>query len=761
MKVINDSILNTSSCILFYMAICIQFVFIGILEFSFIGYDVPILRIIIGYIFLTFVPGFLIIKVLKINSLNNVKLILYSAGLSIFVLMFCGFLINNFYSYFGVTNPLSTRYVASTLLTITGILSIFIYLSDMNFRCAKINSINISFILNSPFLLFILLPLLAITAALIVTFYHNNTLILLLLVIISIIPFFVVYDIIPQKFYCILISSIALALLFHHTFVSSHIVGCDIHTEYFFQDLVVQNSKWDYSLYPGNVNAMLSVVMLCPIYSQILDLNSVWIFKFVYPSIFSFIVIGLFEIYSKLFGYKKAFLSTFFFISIFTFFTEMTALARQEIAEVFYVLLILIIVEEDITPYKKAFLSIIFMMSIPVSHYGLSYITIFIFMIGYFLYLFMKKRGILQGEKFSSNSILLLSSETSIRGPRVSILNGSFVCLFIVFTLMWYLYICTGPFYAITHIGSSFISSLNEFFVRDSTQSLTASSLGLDFFSVSDIGKVYRILHFILEMFIVLGFIRLIWKPRDLNLSPVFIALVMVNYLLLFMCIILPNFSSYLNVTRFYHICLFFLAPFVVIGYETFSVTFSKILNYFLERFVIKNISGGNKYILYLKNIKFGYLFLTILLSVYFLFNSGFILEVSNQPYIPGVVPGSISLFYGDVDGEYYNLQEVRAVNWISDVGSNHIIFGDMYSFLLLNECFYQKTYLFPVNETHFKENSYGYLRSWNIQKNEVLLSLNSKSKSLQRFSIKNIPCLKTINSKNRIYNNGGSYLYY
>ena len=45
-------------------------------------FDVPVVRQVIGFLCLTFIPGFIILKLLKFDKLDNLELVLFSAGFS-------------------------------------------------------------------------------------------------------------------------------------------------------------------------------------------------------------------------------------------------------------------------------------------------------------------------------------------------------------------------------------------------------------------------------------------------------------------------------------------------------------------------------------------------------------------------------------------------------------------------------------------------------------------------------------------------------
>lgn len=124
----------------------------------------------------------------------------------------------------------------------------------------------------------------------------------------------VAFDRLPRGAYPVAIVMIGLSLLLHISLISPQLNGGDIHVEYYFQNQVFQNGYWDFTI-PHNYNTALSVVLLCPIYSLLLNMDAIWIFKTIYPPIFCLVPLVLFHIFSQQIGDKKAFFSTFFFMS--------------------------------------------------------------------------------------------------------------------------------------------------------------------------------------------------------------------------------------------------------------------------------------------------------------------------------------------------------------------------------------------------------------------------------------------------------------
>ena len=74
------------------LTLAIQFLLLIFVGLNLKGINIPVIAQLIGFIYLTFIPGYLILRVLKIHEIGNVKSLLYSVGLSIASVMFIGFI---------------------------------------------------------------------------------------------------------------------------------------------------------------------------------------------------------------------------------------------------------------------------------------------------------------------------------------------------------------------------------------------------------------------------------------------------------------------------------------------------------------------------------------------------------------------------------------------------------------------------------------------------------------------------------------------
>lgn len=641
------------------IALAIQIAMLGLVGLAALGFDVPILRQIVGFIYLAFIPGLLILRILKLHRLGSIETLLYSVGLSIAFVMFLGFLINLFYPLIGISKPISTLPVLVTITFVVFILCIVAYIRDSPESDSRSQDSPTQWpeLLSPPALFLLLLPILAVLGAHLVYLHQGNTVLLILLSLIALTVILIAFNkFIPVKLYPLAVIAIGIALVWHWSLVSPGFFGYDIHHEYIAQSLVLSNSVWEYDAV-GNINAMLSIVMLAPIYSLILNLDTVWLFKIIYPLFFSLVPLALFQAYRKQTGDKVAFFAAFFFMSMPVFFSEALTMCRQQIAELFLALSILLLLDKKMNATKRAALLIIFGLSIVVSHYGLSYIYMLYLLMALLLLLLWRSSAIkdLWGRivtRFSKVrhrvSIVYQSSKLTSECLPQSTLTGVFVTLFIVFGFAWYMYVSAGlAFSSIVRIGDHIYNSMStEFFLLETRDPHVTQALGLTAMRASEIEwEIARVIQYVAQFFIVVGILRLIVSWRKTRFHPEYTAMSLASIVILAMCVILPYFADSLNMTRIYHIALFFLAPFCILGGIAVFQWLSR-------------IPGVH----WLRNDHTSLKLVVISVVVpYFLFTTGFIFQLT------GAAPGSMALALYEADWRICTDSDAQACQWVGN----------------------------------------------------------------------------------------------
>jgi uncharacterized membrane protein len=462
---------------------------------------------------------------------------------------------------------------------------------------------------------------------------------------------------------------------------------------------------------------------------------------------------------------KKAFLAAFFFVAVPTFSLEMISLCRQQIAELFLALVILLLVDRKLSLVPKLTLAIIFATSIVVSHYSIGFIG-FIYM-GLFLPFVLMLRSNIFSKVWGWLTAKLGGLPKSITGREGLPLKLLIIVVAIYFIagFAWYGTIAsgvnlnllsrvwTGQTTTVITVTKTEVPAFVQVSERDV---LIQTALGLDFPEASPQGKGFRIFQYITELFLIVGFLRLLFRPKGLRFTTEYIALSVTSALLILACIFLPGFAGALNTTRWYHITLITLAPFCILGGEAIWLGISSVwhrLRHAIHKAVAENAEDNQ---VYLRFVTLG------VLIPYFLFTSGFIYEVTGQKVTDKIdTPYSIALssYRLDLAGVFY-WQDGSAARWLAQQASDETqVYTDHHTFKILG--FYGfpgQITVVPYDASKLKEDSYIYLSTWNTNKGELTFAVGPGLRRPVRFSC--IPGLNEVmGEKNRVYSNGGAQI--
>jgi len=676
-------------------------------------FNIPIARQILGFIYLTFVPGYVLIKLFKMKMKCLTETVLFSAGLSITFLILMGLIINEFYSIFAVQKPLSLIFLLSAISIFTLTCTIVAYLKNRNNE-----PLNLKF--EKPLIVLILLciPTLSITGAITSGIYGDNRILLFTIMVIAAI--FTITTIskktVLTNLYPFIVLIIAISLIYHSALVSEKLIhfGSDVCGEVFVQKIVEKNAYWNpINPYSGDESvgrtyAMLSVTILPTMYSILLNLNSITVFKLFYSLLFALVPLGLYNLWKNFVGEKFAFISTFFFMSFQTFYGELLGLNKQMLGELFLVLLLTVILNEKKDKSNKIVCSLLFSFALVVSHYALA--EIFLFFISF---------------------VLIISMLTKKSSKNIT---PNFVLYFFVIMFVWYIFTSSSSVYdAFVTFGQHVYNELGDFFNPRSREPEILRGLGLE--SPPTVWNlISRIFAYITEALIVVGFIRIILSRTKIYLEKEYLFLVLVSMLFLGALIAVPGLASTMNMTRFYHILLFFIAPLCVIGAES-------VIEFSIKR----------------KDILKTSVLIIIVLVPYFLCQTGFVYELTNSPSwslpLSKYRMSQTQSYYtfGYIDG-----QCISAATWLSNeitVGKIRI-YADASS--RVNELrAYSGIYLGYVeslsNVTQFSTQSIIYLNPSNVIEGIVVRGTYFWNLSELRF----------LNDMSNVYTNGGSEVFY
>jgi len=670
-------------------------------------FDVPVIRQAVGFLCLTVLPGFVILRLIGLQRLSVLETVLFSVGFSIAFTMFGGLLLNESGVLLGIVKPLSFSLLLVFLNGLVLIGAVLIYLKTDSREVV----LNIRFGWSPILVPIIFVLILSIIGVVYVSISQNNVILLLMIGMIAILFAFGIVSrkLLPAKLYPVLIFIVAVALLYHSSLLTMHVVsfGSDAASEYFVAKTTFDAEKWN-SIVPywdeltGRVNAMLSVTILPTIYSKLLNLDMVWVFKILFPLIFAFVPIGLYQLWQNYVGKKYALLSTFLFMSFSTFYTEMFGLNRQIVAELFFVLLLLVVFNEKMKSSYRITCFTFLSLGLVSSHYAIAEIFLFFMFLLYVLSIIFKN----QRRRLTLGMLLL----------------------FLSIMFAWYIYVSRATtFNTLLEVGGNVYGQLGDFFNLGSRGTTVLRGLGLEQ-NPTIWNSVGRVLAYSTEFLIVIGFLALIAGKAIRRFDKDYMTIGLVAMTLLAALILVPGLAEAFNMTRFYHVLLFILAPFFAVGAE------------FITMVVLRR--KGELSVLFL---------MLAVIVPYFLFQTGFVYEVAqSESWSLSLSEYRMSPVTKYARLGYTDSLSVSGARWLSKNVPLIRIYADWQSAgaLMLTGSIYKGYVQAFSNVTTFGVNSTVYLDTLNVRYDTVYG---------QQGQTWNTSELSNLDDLDRIFSNGNS----
>lgn len=319
-----------------------------------------------------FVPGYLSLQFIARKSWSRWETLSFSLGLSLLFLMLVGLAINSL-GYMGIRAPLSTLgiFVALDigvllLLTVNWRRSLKLRL-DRDFTRFKWHRLFGAFLL--------LLPVAAAAGAIRLNNKASNEVTLVVFAVIAVTFVVLMLRSSMQRYYPLALFLFALSILLSVSLRGWDITGHDIQREFNVFELTMQQGMWDIAQFRDPYNACLSITLLPALLAKITGIPDAYIFKVVFQFIAAFAVIPAYFFVRRLHGPRDAFLAGFIFLLFPTFLGDMAMLNRQEIAFLFFGLIMLLMLLS--VEYRRAqILTVLLLIGLTLSHYSSSYIMI-------------------------------------------------------------------------------------------------------------------------------------------------------------------------------------------------------------------------------------------------------------------------------------------------------------------------------------------------------------------------------------------------
>jgi uncharacterized membrane protein len=502
--------------------------------------------------------------------------------------------------------------------------------------------------------------------------------------------------------------------------------------------------------------------------------------------LFALVPVGLFVVFQKQTSDRIALLASFFVTFLFTFFTEMPSLARQEIAELFLVLLLIVLVDKRVGSEGKAplyALCAIFAASVVVSHYALAFIFIAYLVVAWLL-LFLVDNPAMRRLHTAAHSEP--PAKPWSRPKRM--LTLPFILLFAAFTVAWYATLGSAALAGdiapvLTKVGYTLLSPLNVLFaigigavayvcalvivyvlvtraqrkaptllrlfgalaVVLSASLVLARYHGILVNELLQIGtrsplhEVVELLYLLGLLLIILGLAALALRRCRLTFDQEFVALALASLAILMTAVVFPMLALTIDTTRLYQISTLLLAPFCVTGALLIGGVPGRLRAKPRER----------------TGVSVAYKLVAALFVIMLLFGTGLVYEVTRQD--------PTSFFLNDsIDAPRFNAREVAGAQWLYAMKAAALpVHADAYRDLLWTSLDFNYSWgNIPSYAPHTPHTGYVFLGTFNLLTGTSAQQLNTQS-LLNGTQVYHSSLAGIANGRNRVFDDGGAVVYY
>jgi len=610
--------------------------------------DVPLFRQIFGFLFLSLIPGIIILRGLKLNSIGTANTFVFGVGLSVLFTMGFGLLLTTILPFLGYESPLSTI----SLIIFFSILEIILLVIVNRQEPQEGFTIKIPIFNKIDKICLIIafsVPIFSMIGIYFMNQFDENLLLLSLFFLIAFLIGFMALknNALSSNLYPLLIFIISISLIFIFPLRSSHILGVDTHVEYYYFQYTFNHLRWTI-LEHGLLDACLSISLLPSVYTSLSGLNPEFLFRIYSPLLFSISPIIVYLIAKKYIDPYYAFLAAIFFMSQSGFMVT-ESLARTNIAIIFISLIILSLFSDNIDRFNKGFLIISFLLGCIFSHYSSSYI--------FFLMLFIT---------------CIITYLLSMKYRVIRNLNFFTIVIFFCALFFWFSIVIEGPF----TIGVQFIEQIFDF--GKGVWSPELAQLSGQNLSVPFVSAINLFIKWLTFCFIGYGVLvgAIFWVKQTQKIpmnqieSPLgmldieFIILGFISGIILCLTVFLPVISVGYDIQRIFLLISVVLSSFFMIG----GIIIIKQLNLIFKKFIKKEKS------MILKVLS-PTCVMTCLVILNFLFSMG----------IPHQFVGeNLSIFFNS-EGDLYNRmyihdQDSSGATWIKELRDKNLdIYSDVY----------------------------------------------------------------------------------
>lgn len=346
----------------------------------------------LGFVLLTFVPGLLILRVLR-DRFRPIDL-LYAVALSLAFSMFIAWLANTVYLQFEI---ISKPFTGTTLIWIyIGVTAIFTtaawYLTQDQTPADEVNRM-FSYVREYDLrvvTLLLTLPVFGVAGALFINRVSENAIALAVLATCAVLPLLALQLDGQRRYLGLAILAISFTLVLQRALLATHLAFGDGMAEYSIAQNVLTSGYWIPS---GTKGAMVRIGPTQAAYKLLMGIPLLWVFKIAHPFVFALTPLIGYLLSTRYFSREVAFLGSVLYVFLPETYRLLPRNTRTGAAIFFTAILIAIILDGGIQKRYRNLLALAFFWALITSHYGIGPLVLLLIIPAYVCYRVLRYLG--------------------------------------------------------------------------------------------------------------------------------------------------------------------------------------------------------------------------------------------------------------------------------------------------------------------------------------------------------------------------------
>jgi uncharacterized membrane protein len=526
----------------------------------------------LGYLLvpmIVLVPGAGLMRIMRMHGHDLSRSVMYSLALSILLIMFLGFGVNLLHYAGAMERPYSQIPVVTAFALTMAAVTVLAAWRDKEYTTSR----TWGRLEPSAFAMVALAmvpPFVTIIGTSLTGFQDGRSLLWVAVIILCLLPLAVLSH--RFKRYDLLVLSLSVSILLQRVLMTNFLFGYDVFSEYAAGRIATDNGWWDMSeyraMYGSTANTSMAIITMAPMLTQLTGIQTLELLKIVYPFIFSFIALGVFKAIQSQLGTAPAYLGVSLLVGYISYYNHLSQMAKQEMAEIFLVVLLLVFTDSLLSKRMKELLVAICLVGVIMSHYGMAYIAI----------------GFVGGLVFFSMITALVEGWRSRRGNRIwpvtmvrnwwadqrktQVVSIFTLAFYVAVFFLWYSNVASGLELGYITYSSAYVPG------PSASGGYTLSQFdALEFLLINYGNMIHNVEKYLVlaaQILTILG-LYYVWRHRDdlfgKKVNREFLYMGMLAMILLIICYTVPKFSAMLYFGRFFHLTFLFLCGFLIFGF--------------------------------------------------------------------------------------------------------------------------------------------------------------------------------------------------